>query len=80
MYDDYRMERLGREDVYRKFTPDLSRYLEEAPLSESRKKLLFDYKIRFARIRNQERSGWKKRQGEFQRRLANSPKSAQVDP
>lgn len=51
-------ERLGREDAYRKFTPDVSRYLEGAPLSESRRKVFFDYQVGFARIRDQERSGW----------------------
>ena len=38
----------------------------DVPLSEPRKKLLFDYKVRFARIREQETSGWRKRQRQWQ--------------
>ena len=40
--------------------------------SESRKKLLFDYKIRFGRIRDPERSGWRRRQQEWQYRMAST--------
>ena len=41
----------------------------EIPLSSSQKMLLFDYKVRFERIREQDRSGWKHWQREWQRSL-----------
>jgi hypothetical protein len=39
------------------------------PVSESRKKLLFDYKTRFERIREEETSGWRHWQKEWQSRI-----------
>ena len=41
----------------------------EVKLSQSQKKLLFDYKVRFGRIREQERSGWRHWQREWQHNL-----------
>ena len=58
--------------AYRKFSEGLDPLPEGTTLSltESRKKLMFDYKIRFERIRKQERSGWQRRQQHWQRRMA----------
>ena len=42
----------------------------EINLSDSRKRLMFDYKVRFERIRNHDMSGWRHWQGEWQHRLA----------
>ena len=39
---------------------------QDVLLKDPRKKLLFDYKIRFERIRSQETSGWKERQREWE--------------
>lgn len=36
------------------------------PLVDSKKRMLFDYKVRFRRIRDQESSGWRQRQRERQ--------------
>ena len=48
--------------------------LEVTP-SATEIKLLFDYWVRFERIREQERTGWKQRQREWQRRLAANEES-----
>ncbi len=37
--------------------------------TETQAKLLFDYQVRFERIRRQEQTGWRKQQREWQRRL-----------
>ena len=65
-------EGIGRECQYRKFSKDLPRLTEGTSfrLTESRTKLMFDYKIRFARIREQESSGWPFLKRQWQRRLA----------
>ena len=65
-------ESAGKESAYQKFSEGLDSLPQGARLrlSESRKKLMFDYKIRFERIREQERSGWPFWQQEWQRRMA----------
>ena len=42
----------------------------EINLSDSRKKLMFDYKVRFERIQDHDRSGWPCWRREWQRRMA----------
>ena len=62
----------GREATYQKFSEGLDPLPEGTSfrLPESRKKLMFDYKIRFERIREQEMSGWPFWQQEWQRSMA----------
>ena len=78
-------ERAGREDEFRKLASSLdfisndicvpghecSPALKQrnVPLSKPRKGLMFDYQVRFARIREQETSGWRHRRGQWRRRI-----------
>ncbi len=59
----------GRQDEFRAFSKTLKKFPCGKVVSDSQKKLLFDYKIRFNRIRNQRESGWRYWQQEWQRRL-----------
>ena len=43
-------------------------YMEVSP-TDTQAKLLFDYQVRFKRIRQQERTGWRQQQREWQHRL-----------
>ena len=45
---------------------------DEATPTKRQKKLMFDYKVRFERIREQERSGWKHWQLEWERRMTST--------
>ena len=74
-----------RESEYREFAPgvrDISGFScspnhncerdqepVKAPPTDSQKMLMFDYKVRFERIREQDRSGWRNWQREWQRRM-----------
>ena len=49
----------GREAKYREFKKRIFTRPDGTPLSDAQKRLMFDYKIRFESIRNQERSGWR---------------------
>ena len=64
-------ETVGREHEFRKFSEELNRCPEMANLrpTESRMKLMFDYKIRFDRIREPEKSGWPIWQQEWEPRM-----------
>ena len=78
-------ERVGREGEFRRFRSAVGtiptwththyqscdaghKHLEVSP-TKAQVKLLFDYKVRFERIRQQERTGWRRQQLEWQRRL-----------
>ena len=62
----------GREDDFQKFSVRLDPLPKGTSfrLSESRRKLMFDYKIRFERIREKGSSGWPFHQREWQHRMA----------
>ena len=45
---------------------------EEATPTKLQKKLMFDYKVRFDRIREQEKSGWKHQQLKWKRRMTST--------
>ena len=49
----------------------------EINLSDSRKKLMFDYKVRFERIRDHERSSWPRWQREWQQQIAARERASQ---
>ena len=59
----------GREDEFKEFTETLPEFSKKSEVSESEKKLLFDYKIRFEHIRAQPDFGWRYWQQEWQQRL-----------
>ena len=52
-------ETLGREAEYEEFKAGVFNKPDGTPLSDARKKLMFDYKVRFDRIRNQDQTGWR---------------------
>ena len=60
----------GREDLYREFSSRLQTLPNGKRLSDSQKKLMFDYMVSFKRIRNQDKSGWPSWQHRWQDRLA----------
>ena len=65
-------EGIGRKHQYQNFSKDLPTLTEGTSfrLTESRTKLMFDYKVRFERIREQGSSGWPFLKREWQSRLA----------
>ena len=60
----------GRDDEYRDFEARVVNRADGKPLSDAQKKLWFDYKVRFERIRDQGTSGWRRWQQEWQRQLS----------
>ena len=65
----YGKEIKGREDLYAEFAKSIQSLPNGDLLSESKKKLIFDYKIAFERIRSQDATGWPGWQREWQRRM-----------
>ena len=77
-----------RESEYRKFTPgvraisarscspnhvcEMDREPVKEPLKEPQRRLMFDYKVRFERIREQDKSGWRHWQREWERRITSA--------
>ena len=77
-----------RESEYREFAPGVRAISEcscspnhacervrepaKAPPTEPQRRLMFDYKVRFERIREQDRSGWRHWQREWERRMTSA--------
>ena len=59
-------ERAGREPEYDEFAAAVHKLPDGTPLSNAQRRLMFDYRVRFERIRNQDTSGWRHRQQKWQ--------------
>ena len=59
----------SRNKCWEKFLQDTDQFPTKIKKSPAQQRLVFDYMIRFERIRNQEETGWLARSREWQRRL-----------